>query len=147
MLGDNKACTMASIRKIKLGLEDGSERILWMVRYVLDLKRNLISLGILDREGYSFKSQDRVLSVSRGSLLYMKGALIDRLYALHGKTLVGEVAVIIDLECLSTNLWHRRLGHLSEKGLYKLSKQGLLGIIYFLGLISMNTAYMERPAK
>ena len=57
LLGDKKACTVAGIGKIKLGLEDGSERILHKVRYVPDLKRNLISIRVLDREGYSFKSQ------------------------------------------------------------------------------------------
>ena len=56
LLGDNKACTIAGIRMIKLGLEDESERILWEVRYVPNLKRNLISLEGFDREGCSFMS-------------------------------------------------------------------------------------------
>ena len=55
--GDNKACIVVGIGMIKLGLEDGSERILREVRYVPDLNQNLIFLGVLDREGCSFKSQ------------------------------------------------------------------------------------------
>ena len=51
LLGDNyKACIVARIGTIKLGLEDGSKRILREVRYVLDLKRNLISLGVIDKK-------------------------------------------------------------------------------------------------
>ena len=92
--GDNKACIMAGIGMIKSGLEDESERILLEVRYVLDLKRNLISLRVLNREGCSFKSQGEVLRVSRGPLLYMKGTLKGMLYVLHGKTLIAEVVVI-----------------------------------------------------
>ena len=34
--------------------------------------------------------------------------------------------VITDQERLSTNLWHQRLSHISEKGLYELSKKGPL---------------------
>ena len=95
-LGDNKVCTVAGIGTIKLGLEDEIVRILWEVRYVPNLKRNLISLGAFDVEGCSFKSQGGVLRVSSGSLLYMKGDLKSRLYILHWKTLVGEAAIIID---------------------------------------------------
>ena len=113
---------MAGIGTLKLGLENGSEKILQKVRYVPNLKQNLISLRVLDREGCSFKSQGGVLRVSRGSLLYMKGTLKDRLYVLHGKTLIGEVAVTTDQEWLSANLWHQRLGQINETGLYELSK-------------------------
>ena len=60
LLGDNKACIMAGIGTIKLGSEDGSERILRKVRYILDLERNLIFLGVLNREDCSFKSQGGV---------------------------------------------------------------------------------------
>ena len=57
---------MAGIGTIKLGLEDRSERILQGVKYILDLKKNLISLGVLDRD--NFKSQGGILTVSRGQL-------------------------------------------------------------------------------
>ena len=55
-------------------------------------------LGVLNRESSNFKSHGGVLRVSRGSLLYMKGALKGGLYVLHGKTLIGEVAAITDQE-------------------------------------------------
>ena len=52
--------------------------------------------------------------------------LKDELYLLHGKTLVGETAKTTHHERLSANLWHQRLSQISEKGLYELSRQGLL---------------------
>ena len=82
MLRDNKACIIVGIVTIKLELEDVSESILRDVRYIPDLKRSLISLGVLDRECYSFKSHAGVLRVSKGSLLYIKGALKGGLYVL-----------------------------------------------------------------
>ena len=87
----------------------------------------MISFRVLDRKDCSFKSQGGVLRVSKGSLLYMKGALKSEFYVLLVKTLLGEVAVITDQEQLSANLWHQRFGHITEKDLYELSKQGLLG--------------------
>ena len=51
---------------------------------------------------------------------------IEGIDVLHEKTLVGVVPVITDQERLSANLWHQMLSHINEKGLYELSKQGLL---------------------
>ena len=52
-MGDNIASTGTI-----MGLEDESDRILHEVRYFLELKWNLISLGVLNNEGCNFKSQD-----------------------------------------------------------------------------------------
>jgi 5'-3' exoribonuclease 2 len=50
------------------------------------------------------------------------------LYRLRGTTITGDVAVISNSLSTSdaTNLWHMRLGHMSELGLAVLSKRGLL---------------------
>ena len=54
-LGDNRACAIKGTGKVRLQLKDGSSFVLENVRYIPDLKRNLISLGTLDREGYIVK--------------------------------------------------------------------------------------------
>ena len=56
----------------------------------------------------------------------MKGALKGGRYVLHRRTVVGEAVITTDQEWLSTNLWYQRLDHINDKGLYELSKQGLL---------------------
>ncbi|GJS62688.1 hypothetical protein Tco_0657472 [Tanacetum coccineum] len=56
-LGDNKTCTIKGTGKVKIRLHDGSNFILKDVRYVPRLKRSLISLGILEKEGYTMKMQ------------------------------------------------------------------------------------------
>jgi hypothetical protein len=50
------------------------------------------------------------------------------LYRLRGTTITGDAAVISNSLSTSdaTNLWHMRLGHMSELGLAVLSKRGLL---------------------
>ncbi|GKC20816.1 hypothetical protein Tco_1022966, partial [Tanacetum coccineum] len=56
-LGDNRTCTMKRTGKVKIQLHDGSKFILEDVRYVQGLRRSLISLGTLEKEGYTVKMQ------------------------------------------------------------------------------------------
>ena len=49
---------------------------------MLDLKKNLISLGTLDSNGYKFSAEGEVLRVSKGSFVVMKGKKVDTLYIL-----------------------------------------------------------------
>jgi len=60
------------IRNIKIKMFDGV-RILCDVRYIPNLRKNLISLGILDRNGFNFKSEGGVLKVSKGVMTVIKG--------------------------------------------------------------------------
>ena len=49
------------------------------------------------------------------------------LYSLTDNTIVGAIVTALG-PCISrTVLWHKRLGHVNEKGLSELAKQGLLG--------------------
>ncbi|KAI9156618.1 hypothetical protein LWI28_009615 [Acer negundo] len=70
-----------------------------------------------------------VLKVVRGAFLVMKGTLQRNLYFLDGYTVIGRAAVSSgsDDEASDTSrLWHMRLGHVGEKALQGLVKQGLL---------------------
>ncbi|KAI9177171.1 hypothetical protein LWI28_011918 [Acer negundo] len=99
------------------------------VRYVPDLKKNLISLGVLDSSGYKVTMEGGVLKVVRGAFLAMKGTRQRNLYFLDGYTVTGRATVSSssDDEASDTSrLWHMRLGHVGEKALQGLVKQGLL---------------------
>ncbi|GJX87794.1 hypothetical protein Tco_0339808 [Tanacetum coccineum] len=56
-LGDNRTCTIKGTWKVKIQLHNGSSFILDDVKYVLGLRRSLISLGTLEEEGYTVKMQ------------------------------------------------------------------------------------------
>ena len=64
--------------------------------------------------------------VSKGEKIILKGFRRNGLYYLMG-SVVTNVACPIVVVMDKTNLWHKRLGHISNKGLVELSKQGLLG--------------------
>ncbi|PKU72844.1 Retrovirus-related Pol polyprotein from transposon TNT 1-94 [Dendrobium catenatum] len=127
LLGNNKACDVVGIGSIAVKMHDGHVRILKDVRHVPDLKRNLISLGTLDDSGYIFRSERGLLRISKGALVIMKGIKRNGLYVLQGATLVGETHVTAKQNLDKTKLWHQRLGHLSDRGLIELQKQGLFG--------------------
>lgn len=118
---------MLGIGSVRLKLADGAIRVLEGVRYVPDLKRNLISLGMLDAQGYVYKAEGGVLKVTKGSMVMMRGELVNGLYKLKGSTLEGTSNNVTEIEISSGSLWHKRLGHVSERGLKEMSKQKLLG--------------------
>ena len=57
----------------------------------------------------------------------MKRVKKNGIYSLLGITVIGSSSLVASTSMDNTMLWHRRLGHVSEKGLIKLSKQGLMG--------------------
>ncbi|GJX53404.1 zinc finger, CCHC-type containing protein [Tanacetum coccineum] len=69
--GDNKTCTIEGAGKVKIQLHDGSSFILEDVRYVPGLKRSLISLGTLEKEGYTMKMQMGRIKVIKGCRVMM----------------------------------------------------------------------------
>ncbi|GJZ42293.1 retrovirus-related pol polyprotein from transposon TNT 1-94 [Tanacetum coccineum] len=99
LLGDNKAHAIMGIGKVGVQMKDGSSFMLENVRYIPELKRNLISLGTLDREGYTVKLQNERVKLV---LVYNK------------KESLAQV-------------WHKRLGHISEAGLHELERRDVLG--------------------
>nr|GEV31185.1 retrotransposon protein, putative, Ty1-copia subclass [Tanacetum cinerariifolium] len=110
-VSEERACDIIGIWKVRVQMKDGSSFMLENVRYIPELKRNLISLGTLDREGYTMKLQN------------------GRVKAESGEASVG----IQEKESLA-QVWHKRLGHISEAGLHELEKKRCLGIKEFNNL-------------
>ena len=81
-MGNNEVFKVFGIDSIKFRLHDGMERMLTNVRYVLDLKRNLISLGMIDSMGCTIKIDNRTLKILKGAMIVMKGLRKNGLYAL-----------------------------------------------------------------
>ena len=65
--------------------------------------------------------------VSKHSQLVMKGQKRAGLYILLGKIESIEEANVVSNSISRTELWHKRMGHISDQGLQYMSKQGLLG--------------------
>ena len=108
------SCSVVGIGIVVINTFDEMKRTLKEVKHILDLKRNLLSLGTLDKSSYNFKVENGKLTISKGVMVFMKGQKRNDLYILEGHTLKGLVGSMLRIETDKTILWHRRLGHLSD---------------------------------
>ncbi|KAM1114767.1 hypothetical protein PS1_005441 [Malus domestica] len=118
---DDNPCTTKEIGTVRLKLHDGMVKELTGVRYVPNLKKNLISLGTLESKGFRFHSDGQTLKVTYGALVVMKAPRCGHLYLLQGSIVTGEASVVSEnmgtSDSDTTRLWHMRLGHAGEKAL------------------------------
>jgi hypothetical protein len=111
-MGNDATCTIIGMGTIKIKMSNGVVRILEEVRHIPDMRKNLISLGTLDSKGYSYKSKNGIMKVSKGAMVVMTGQKISsNVYKLLGNTILGGVAAVAESEDDDTLLWHIRLGH------------------------------------
>ena len=125
-MGNNTTCKVIGVGSVKMRMFDGMVRTLTNVRHVLGLKKNLISLGTFDKIECRITCEGGVMKNARGSLVVMKGKMNGSLYDIEGSTI--SISANISTNTMSdqeTKLWHLRLGHMGERGMYELSKQGL----------------------
>ena len=80
------------------------------VRYVPQLKKNLISVGALETLGLRGTLGESVLKIFSGSLVVLKG-IQHSFYYLKSSTVTKNLALLEHLDDNSTRLWHSRLGH------------------------------------
>jgi len=79
-MGNDFACKIVGVGSIQIRMHDGSVRTLTNVRHVPELRKNLISLGVLDSAGYRCTTQGGLLKVSKGILVVMKAKRMENFY-------------------------------------------------------------------
>ena len=123
-MGNDQTCNVNGLGYVKFQLWDGSTRAIENVRWVPQLWRNLLSLGMFDSNGCSYKSKGGRLRVIKGAMVVLRGSLNQGLYILEGNTITGVVAAVNSND--QTKLLHKRLRHMSLRGLQELCKQDML---------------------
>jgi hypothetical protein len=111
-MGNGIPCKTVGVGNIRTMMFDGIVMELTDVRYVPELKSNLISLGVLDSCGYKYTGQGGALTLSKGNLVVMKATKVDNLYKLEGSTEVAS-----EVKDVSSCLWKKHQGHKSNKEL------------------------------
>ena len=95
------------------------------VRYIPRIKKNLISVGELDRTGYAVEFGKGSWKIVKGAMVVARGTKSRTLCTTAGYINIDTVAEGASGSCL----WHNRLGHMSTKGMKMLvAKGGLEGL-------------------
>ena len=123
-LGDEKLKKVEGKGTVAVHTEEGNQKFIHDVLYVLSLSRNLLSVGQLLRKGYSLYFNDGVCIVydKKNKLTVAKvGMSQNNVFSLsmplHEKIALKSETVD------ESHLWHLRYGHLNYQGL-QLLKQG-----------------------
>jgi len=73
VISDDRPCTMKGICMIDIKIFDVMVRELKDVRYVPQLKRNLISVSVYKTLSFEVSIRDGVLKMIKGSMIVLKG--------------------------------------------------------------------------
>ncbi|KAH1114109.1 hypothetical protein J1N35_007487, partial [Gossypium stocksii] len=71
-MGNGSPSKVTGIGTVQIRMHDGTIRTVLDVRHVLDLKKNLISLGILDSKCCRINIKSNEIKVSHGAFILMK---------------------------------------------------------------------------
>ena len=123
-MGNTSYSKIAGIGDICLKTNVGCTLVLKDVRHVPDLRMNLISGIALDQDGYENYFANKKWRLTKGALVIAKGVARGTLYKTNAEICQGELNAAHEENF--ADLWHKRMGHMSEKGLQILSKKSLI---------------------
>ncbi|KAG6424239.1 hypothetical protein SASPL_114654 [Salvia splendens] len=123
-MGNDGLVKVVGIGDVCLITNNGTKLTLRDVRHAPDIRLNLISAGKLDDEGFCNTFSEGQWKLTKGSLVVARGTKNANLYLMQAST--SSTNVNVTENDSSTELWHRRLSHISEKGLNCLAKKNLL---------------------
>ena len=121
-LADDETLKIVGKGDITLKLPNQTTWKLQGVRHVPGLRRNLISVGHLDGEGYCTTFSGHEWKITKGALVVARCKKTGTLYVTSN---LENIIAVADADGKS-NLWHQRLGHMSEKGMKTLLSKGKL---------------------
>ncbi|KAK8537987.1 hypothetical protein V6N12_044126 [Hibiscus sabdariffa] len=123
-MGNDRLVSVTGMGDVSLVSNNGTKLILKDVRHAPDIHLNLISVGKLDDEGFCNTFSDGQWKLTKGSLVVARGKNSSNLYLMQASTSRDTVKVTVNDN--STELWHKRLSHMSENGINCLAKNDQL---------------------
>ena len=84
-LADGEALDVVGMGDVRIILPNWSIRLLQKVRHILDLRRNLISVGQLDDEGHAIPFVAGTWKVTKGAMVLAHGKKTSTLYIISSQ--------------------------------------------------------------
>ncbi|KAL0342024.1 UNVERIFIED_CONTAM: Retrovirus-related Pol polyprotein from transposon TNT 1-94 [Sesamum calycinum] len=119
----NQKRDIQGLGDVCLTFSDGYKLTLRNVRYVPDLNHNLMSCAALEEEGLEGRWGKGIMKIMKGSLTVFKA---DKRRNLYVCTVDYDILTASVTDFDKTSLWHKRLGHISQKGLELLQRKEFL---------------------
>ena len=110
-LADGEALDVVGRGDVWIILPNGSVWLLQKVKHIPNPGRNLISVGQFDDEGHAILFFGGTWKVTRGDMVLACGRKTGTLYM----TSSPRNTIAIAEANIDASLWHRKLGHMSEK--------------------------------
>ena len=123
-MGNSVEVKVFGIATVFLKTNTRSTLVLQNVKHAPDLPLNLISVGQLDDDSYHNDLFNGQWKRIKGSLILARGIKHSNLYVTEG-SILGDCINLVESEVLS-ELWHKRLSHMSERGITYLAKKNFL---------------------
>ena len=144
-MGNNNYADIVGIGDVCVETNTRYTLALKNVRQVPDMRLNMISTHILDKKGYGNYFGDGKWRFSKGSLVLAGGKICCTLYKTQVK--VCKDVVSATQEDSMSNLWHKRLAHISEKGLEILVKKSLIPFAKGMSLKPCDYCLFEKQQR
>lgn len=131
-VGNGAKVAALAVGSYELSLPSGLLLVLNNCFYVPTMCRNIVSVSCLDNDGFAFIIGNNICSIYHKDMFYANAVLLDGLYVLNLQTSNDFSVCNINTKKFKSNdlnvtyLWHCRLGHINEKRISKLHKDGLL---------------------
>jgi len=97
-------CAIHVHNQILIKIFDGMMRELKDVKYVPQIKKNIISVGVLEAHGLEFSSRDRIFKLLKDLIVMLKGIRRNNLNYLKGNIVIGQLITSVDTNDDSTKL-------------------------------------------
>ena len=95
VMGNDQSCPIEGVGLVKIRMFDGVLRTLQEVKYIPQVRKNLISLGTLDARGYRTEAEAGVMEVMDKNKVIMKAIRQRRnLFVLQGNACNGDVFAV-----------------------------------------------------
>ena len=127
-VGNGAIVAAVAVGDYNLTLPKGVLLVLKRCYYVPKMLCNIISVSLLDIEGYKFVLQNNVMNIFTNQVLIGFGTLFNGIYILN-QNIIFNIQNPKKRKFSDTNdafLWHCRLGHINQNRINKLHTNGYL---------------------
>ena len=127
-VGNGARVAAVSVGTYVLLLPSGLELVLNNCYFVPSLSKNIVSVSVLDMEGFCLTIKDNACTLSLNDMIYGRAISINGIYILDQSREVYHVNAkrLKSGDKDQSYLWHCRLGHINDQRLVKLIKSGTL---------------------